>query len=51
MAVAMAKMKMEVFVHLCVIVEETIALYRSEGRPLPPATSCRDYANKMQGVA
>ena len=41
----------EVFVHLCAIVEETIALYRSEGRNLPPATSCRDYANKMQGVA
>ena len=41
----------EVFTQLCRIVEETIDIYRSEGRPLPPATSSRDYANKMQGVA
>jgi predicted RNase H-like HicB family nuclease len=40
-----------VFAELCDIVEEAVALYRSEGRPLPPATSGRDYANKMQRVA
>jgi len=40
-----------VFKDLCQIVEETIALYRKEGRPLPPPTSGRDYANKMLGVA
>jgi predicted RNase H-like HicB family nuclease len=41
----------QVFTRLCDIVDETIALYKSEGRPLPPATSGRDYANKMQEVA
>lgn len=29
-------------------VEEAIELYRAEGKPLPPATSGRDYANRMQ---
>jgi hypothetical protein len=32
-------------------VEEAIELYRREGRPLPPPTSGRDFANKMQDVA
>jgi predicted RNase H-like HicB family nuclease len=40
-----------VFAQLCDVVEETIALYKKEGRPLPPPTSGRDYANKMQKVA
>ena len=40
-----------VFDELCGIVEEAIALYRLEGRPLPPPTSGRDFANKMQNVA
>ncbi len=40
-----------VFVELCQIVEEAIDLYRKEGKPLPPATSGRDFANKMQQVA
>jgi predicted RNase H-like HicB family nuclease len=40
-----------VFSELCSIVEEAIALYRVEGKPLPPATSGRDFANKMQNVA
>jgi predicted RNase H-like HicB family nuclease len=40
-----------VFEELCHIVEETVALYRSDGKPLPPPTSGRDYANKMQQVA
>jgi predicted RNase H-like HicB family nuclease len=36
-----------VFQELCTIVEEAVALYKSEGKPLPPATSGRDFANKM----
>jgi len=40
-----------VFDELCQIVDEAIALYRKDGRPLPPATSGRDFANKMQHVA
>lgn len=41
----------EVFEQLCLIVEETIRLYHEDGKPLPPATSGRDFANKMQGIA
>ena len=41
----------KVFEELCNIVDEAIALYRSEGKPLPPPTSGRDYANKLQSVA
>jgi predicted RNase H-like HicB family nuclease len=41
----------EVFDQLCQIVEEAIALYKVEGKPLPPPTSGRDYANKLQSVA
>lgn len=40
-----------VFEELCLIVEETIELYRRDGKPLPAPTSGRDYANKMQDVA
>ncbi len=40
-----------VFDELCAIVEEAIELYRSQGKPLPPATSGRDFANRMQDVA
>lgn len=40
-----------VFEELCQIVEEAVALYRAEGRSLPPATSGRDLANKLQDVA
>jgi predicted RNase H-like HicB family nuclease len=40
-----------VFEELCSIVEEAIALYRVDGRPLPPPTSGKDFANKMQRVA
>ena len=41
----------EVFDELCRIVDEAIALYKADGKPLPPATSGRDFANKMQHVA
>lgn len=40
-----------VFEELCAIVEDAIALYRADGRPLPPPTSGKDFANKMQQVA
>ena len=40
-----------VFEELCEIVDETIALYHADGRPLPPPTSGHDFANKMQNVA
>jgi predicted RNase H-like HicB family nuclease len=40
-----------VFEELCQVVEEAIELYHHDGKPLPPPTSGRDYANKMQNVA
>ena len=40
-----------VFEELCTIVEEAIELYRKDGKPLPPATSGCDLANKMRHVA
>jgi predicted RNase H-like HicB family nuclease len=40
-----------VFAKLCQIVEKAIALYRADGKPLPPRTSGRDFANKMQNIA
>jgi len=40
-----------VFEDLCAVVEETIELYRADGKTLPPPTSGRDFANKMQSVA
>jgi predicted RNase H-like HicB family nuclease len=40
-----------VFEELCQVVEEAIALYRKDGKQLPPATSGRDLANRMQQVA
>jgi predicted RNase H-like HicB family nuclease len=41
----------QVFDELCQVVEETIELYREDGKPLPPPTSGRDFANKTQDVA
>ena len=40
-----------VFRELCQIVDEAVALYKREGRPLPPPTAGKDLANKMQDVA
>ena len=42
--------ELDVFSELCQIVEETLELYKKEGKPLPPPTSGKDYANKMLGV-
>jgi len=41
----------QVFDELCTIVEEAIDLYRADGKPLPPPTSGRDFANTMQSIA
>ncbi len=41
----------EVFAELLEIVEDAIALYQADGKPLPPPTAGRDFANKMQDVA
>ena len=40
-----------VFAELCQVVDEAIELYRKDGKPLPPATSGGDYANRLQSVA
>ncbi|MGZ8373521.1 MAG: hypothetical protein ACXW4A_01215 [Nitrospira sp.] len=40
-----------VFDELCQVVQEAIALYHNDGKPLPPSTSGRDFANKMQDIA
>lgn len=36
-----------VFAELCQMVDEVLTLYREEGKPLPPSTVGRDYANRM----
>lgn len=41
----------QVFAELCQIVEETIELYRQDGKPLPPPTVGRDLANQLPDVA
>jgi predicted RNase H-like HicB family nuclease len=40
--------EIKVFEELCCIVEETIVLYKEDGKALPPPTSGRDFANKLQ---
>jgi len=35
------------FLELCEMVEETIELIKKDGKPLPPPTSGKDYANLM----
>jgi len=40
-----------VFDELCQIVEEALSLYHQDDKPMPPSTSGRDFANKMQHVA
>jgi predicted RNase H-like HicB family nuclease len=41
----------EVFDELCQIVEETIKLYRQDGKSLPPPLSGREFVNALQKVA
>jgi predicted RNase H-like HicB family nuclease len=40
-----------VFAELCQIVEETIKLYETENKPLPPVTSGFDWANTIATAA
>ena len=40
----------KVFEELCGIVDEAIELYRSDGKQLPPATSGRDLANRLENL-
>lgn len=39
-----------VFSELCRIVEETIELYKRDGRPLPSPAAKKDYADEMVSV-
>ena len=39
-----------VFAELCQVVDEAIGLYRSDGKPLPPATSGRALANRLDAA-
>ena len=41
----------KVFEERCQIVEEAVELYRPDGKPLPPATSDRDLANRLGATA
>ena len=41
----------QVFKELCEVVEETIELYRQDGKPLPQPTSVRDFATGMRDSA
>lgn len=40
-----------VFDELCRVVEEVVGLYIADGKPLPPATSSRDIANRLADLA
>ncbi|MFT5133477.1 MAG: putative RNase H-like HicB family nuclease [Gammaproteobacteria bacterium] len=40
----------KVFEDLCHIVEESIVIYKREGKTLPPPTSGKDLVNKLQHV-
>ncbi len=39
-----------VFAELCDLVEEVLELDKKDGKPLPPPTSGKDYANKMLDI-
>lgn len=43
--------ELQVFIELRQLVEETVALYKAEGKPLPHPTSGRDCANTLQLAA
>ena len=38
----------QVFEELCQVVDEVIELFRAGGKPLPPATSGYDLANRLE---
>ena len=41
----------EVFNELCEIIEETVALYKADEKPLPPPITGKELVNKLQKVA
>jgi predicted RNase H-like HicB family nuclease len=41
----------KVFDELCRVVDEAVALYQAEGKPLPPPTSAGDIARAVQDAA
>jgi len=41
----------EVFAELCQIVDETIELYKKDGKPLPAPTAGKDYAKEILKIA
>lgn len=40
-----------VFEELCQIVEETVELYKQDGKPLPAPLSGKEFVNTMQKIA
>lgn len=40
-----------VFAELCQVVDDAIELYKRDGKTLPPATSGKDYTNKLLNVS
>jgi len=41
----------KVFDELCEIVDETIELYKKDGKPLPPQTAGKDYVSRLLQIA
>ena len=39
-----------VFSELCDIVDETVAIYKQEGKPLPVAMTGKEFVNEMQRI-
>ena len=40
----------KVFEDLCQVVEESIEIYKRDGKALPPPTAGKDFVNKLQHV-
>jgi predicted RNase H-like HicB family nuclease len=41
----------QVFAELCDLVDEVVEIYKQDNKPLPPATSGKDFANQMLDLA
>ena len=39
-----------VFSELCDIIDETVAIYKEEGKPLPVAMTGKEFVNEMQRI-
>ncbi len=44
------KQEQEVFIKLCRIIEETIELYKQDGKLLPEPFSGKEFVNALQGI-